>query len=337
MKTPARTRAHYMQPDVPEERANRLWEGIVHGGEARRARRRVRAVGLTAGLLAAALALVVLVKPTLSQRLQHPPLPRASGPSSLAGRVFDGEERAQQLVLPDGSTVVIEAATRLVIVDATEASVRLRLDHGRITCDVTPRPERPFVVLAGDTEVRVKGTRFSVGAQATDDAGPSLEVHVERGIVEVGDGRGVRVAELRAGETWMKDPPEEAHNAVEPWPSAPSATTPPPPRAAPPRPPRPSSGAPTRPMGQARLRKPPASSISSGSGFPATATRGSPRSRLGACGSTPSTTRAARRSRSASRWGTRRALSARTRKRIASRRSRVQGTSPRAAPPVTPS
>ena len=234
MKTPARTRAHYMQPDVPEERANRLWEGIVHGGEARRARRRVRAVGLTAGLLAAALALVVLVKPTLSQRLQHPPLPRASGPSSLAGRVFDGEERAQQLVLPDGSTVVIEAATRLVIVDATEASVRLRLDHGRITCDVTPRPERPFVVLAGDTEVRVKGTRFSVGAQATDDAGPSLEVHVERGIVEVGDGRGVRVAELRAGETWMKDPPEEAHNAVEPWPSAPSATTPPPPRAAPP-------------------------------------------------------------------------------------------------------
>jgi hypothetical protein len=227
MKSTARTRAHYAEPDVPEERANRLWEGIVRGG-ARRARRRMRTVALAAGLVAAALALFVLVRPSRSQRA---PLPLAPAPS-LAGRVFDGEDRSQQLVLPDGSTVVIEAATRLVIVEATEASVRLRLDRGRITCDVTPRPERPFVVLAGDNEVRVKGTRFSVGAHEADDAGASLEVHVERGVVEVGDGRGARVAELRAGETWMKDPPGEARNAADPWPQ--SAATPPPAHPAPP-------------------------------------------------------------------------------------------------------
>ena len=222
MKSTVRTRAQYMEPDVPEERADRLWEGIVRGS-ARRARRPVRALGLAAGLVAAALALFVLVKPSPSQ---HVPLPLPSAPN-LAGRVFDGEDRSQQLVLPDGSTVLIEAATRLVIVEASEASVHLRLDRGRITCDVTPRPERSFVVLAGENEVTVKGTRFSVGAHEADDAGASLEVHVERGVVEVGDGHGVRVAELRAGETWMKDAPGEvSRNVADPWPSA--APSPPP-------------------------------------------------------------------------------------------------------------
>lgn len=228
MKSTARTRAHYMQPDVPEERANRLWEGIVRGGHARRARRRTRALGVAAGLVTAAVALVFLVRSSHSQR---PPLSLASTPN-LAGMVFDGDERSQQLVLPDGSTVAIEAATRLVIIDATQAAVRLRLDRGRITCDVTPRPERSFIVLVGENEVVVKGTRFSVGAHQADDAGASLEVHVERGLVEVGDGHGVRLAVLRAGETWMKDPLEEAHDAADP--SRPGPTIPPAPHTAPP-------------------------------------------------------------------------------------------------------
>ena len=71
--------------------------------------------------------------------------------------------------LPDGSTVEFKDDARIVV-EFTAGLRRVVLQNGEAHFKVAHNPQRPFVVRAGDVEVRAVGTAFSVqlGANAVD-------------------------------------------------------------------------------------------------------------------------------------------------------------------------
>jgi transmembrane sensor len=88
-----------------------------------------------------------------------------------------GEQR--QVPLADGSRVNINTSSELTVA-FTNNERRVELKRGEAFFDVTRDPGRPFIVRAGDSEIRVVGTKFSVRR----DAG-STEVVVTEGKVNV--------------------------------------------------------------------------------------------------------------------------------------------------------
>lgn len=124
---------------------------------------KLRRLGPAVGLAAAA-ALAVTIGLSLTPRTQ----------------VFEtapGETR--QIALSDGTVIHLNGASTIrVRLGRRERSVEM--DLAEASFDVAKDPGRPFVIDAGDSEVRVVGTEFNVSrsAQATT-------VTVRRGIVEV--------------------------------------------------------------------------------------------------------------------------------------------------------
>jgi FecR-like protein len=118
-----------------------------------------------------------------------------------ARRVEDGahvltNDLAEQLRIGD-SEVVLAARSELDVKGSDERGWLLELVRGRIDVHVAPRAQRPdFVTHAGEVEVRVVGTRFSVER----DTARGARVTVEEGKVRVSE-RGQNVL-LTAGDSW---------------------------------------------------------------------------------------------------------------------------------------
>lgn len=70
-----------------------------------------------------------------------------------------GEQR--QLTLEDGTRVFLNTETR-VVVRYDDRERRVRLEEGEALFDVARRPTWPFVVMAGDHQIRALGTSFVV-------------------------------------------------------------------------------------------------------------------------------------------------------------------------------
>jgi transmembrane sensor len=131
----------------------------------------------------------------------------------------------------DGSIAeLVRTPGSLAVVSAGERSVELRLDAGEARFDVTPNPERRFVVHAGEVVVRVVGTSFTVQRE-----GSRVRVAVERGVVEVdwaetvtrlhaGESRWFP-RELEQGELVLDAPPVPAELAPAVAPSAPARSS----------------------------------------------------------------------------------------------------------------
>jgi hypothetical protein len=95
------------------------------------------------------------------------------------------------------SEIDVLADTAVVASGDDTQGVLLVLEKGGIDCEVAPRGKRPpFIVQAGDTRVRVVGTKFRVLRGAAGDA----EVSVEHGTVEVT--RHGEIALVHGGEHW---------------------------------------------------------------------------------------------------------------------------------------
>lgn len=88
-----------------------------------------------------------------------------------------GERRT--IRLPDGSDVILNTASAIAI-DFEDGRRRIELLDGEAFFDVEPDAQRPFVVTGHFSAVEVKGTAFSVRADAAEDT-----VILERGEVEV--------------------------------------------------------------------------------------------------------------------------------------------------------
>jgi len=151
--------------------------------ERRPARPRLGRFYLAAGALAATVAVVALVVPTLSPK-----------PTTEVYATRTGEHRTVKLA--DGSRLDLNGATRLrVTLRRDERDVVL--DEGQALFDVAADKRRPFLIAAGDRTVRVVGTQFDVRRRAG-----RLSVTVTRGTVEVaptGQGAG-QVFRLHPGQ-----------------------------------------------------------------------------------------------------------------------------------------
>lgn len=122
------------------------------------------------------------------------------------------------LELDDGSVVTAASeATELRVLEQTPSRVRVELSRGTVRCQVTPNPERAFVVQAGGVSVAVVGTEFVV-----ERRGPGAWVSVTRGKVRVtwGDGEAQR-AFVSGGESGLFPPVESAPPAAAPAPAPP--------------------------------------------------------------------------------------------------------------------
>ncbi len=87
------------------------------------------------------------------------------------------------IILPDGSKVLLNVASRLEIpVDFATGNRHVRLD-GAAHFTVVPEKHAPFTVTAGGTTARVLGTTFTVRHYASDT---SVTVAVRNGKVAVG-------------------------------------------------------------------------------------------------------------------------------------------------------
>lgn len=193
-------RERYVQPEISDARVERLWSGVAERLERRSGRRIWWAAAVGVSLCVGAGALWLATRDVPNATAKVTPLTADAKLQTAA------ETLAVQL--RDGSSLTLAARTEVEV--RGSSSTRVTLGRGSVTCDVTHRPERSFSVVAGDVEVRVVGTQFTV----TRDEGelPRVEVNVRRGVVEVESRRrpGV-VARVAAGQSWIQgaevDPP----------------------------------------------------------------------------------------------------------------------------------
>ena len=89
-----------------------------------------------------------------------------------------------QLVLSDGSTLNVNACSRVVYPRIFNDEKREIFVEGEIYIDVKPQDEKPFVVRTNHFKVNVTGTAFNVRSYP-DDA--TAEVVLQRGRVEICD------------------------------------------------------------------------------------------------------------------------------------------------------
>ena len=190
--------SRYVEPDLSETRVNRLWLNVAERLEKRPARA-WRWVLLCAALSTVAGGAFLLTRGSL--------FPAASGGAEralVADTKLETGADTLAVTLGDGSSVQLAAQSALEVHGNRSASLSLSLSRGQVTCDVTHREGRKFSVVAGDVEVRVVGTKFSVKTTAGDE--PRVEVSVLRGVVEVQSRRrpGV-VAHVAAGQSWIQN------------------------------------------------------------------------------------------------------------------------------------
>jgi len=190
--------SRYVQPDVTDARVNRLWGNVSARLEARRGRV-WRWIALCGALSAAAGGAVWLTKAGL------PGGDAGAERAVLADAKLETASDALAVTLVDGSKVSLASRSEVRVRGNQPNAVALALARGEVTCDVTHRDKRKFTVVAGDVEVRVVGTKFSVKTTAGDN--PRVEVSVLRGVVEVVSQRrpGI-VARVAAGQSWIQNP-----------------------------------------------------------------------------------------------------------------------------------
>lgn len=87
-----------------------------------------------------------------------------------------------EYVLPDGSVVALNSNSKLLYPKKFKGDVREVTIIGEAFFDVEPNPEKPFIINAGDAQIKVLGTSFNVCAYPGTE---TVEVIVKTGKVQV--------------------------------------------------------------------------------------------------------------------------------------------------------
>ena len=213
----------YVKVDVSPARVARVWSGVsARLDVAPRGRRRWLYRGMAVAALAGVAGLVTVR--FVSERHAR---------SAWQAAALETASDTMAVGLDDGSRLELAAQTKLRVTGNEPLNMQLELEHGRVDCDITPRPGRHFAVAAAGVEVHVKGTRFGVELAPARDR---VAVDVSRGLVEVTWNHGAERRDLAAGERWsidLKHPGEidkgdadAAPEPTEPAASDPSEATP---------------------------------------------------------------------------------------------------------------
>jgi ferric-dicitrate binding protein FerR (iron transport regulator) len=87
-----------------------------------------------------------------------------------------------EYTLPDGSVVALNSNSKLVFPKQFKGGTREVTIVGEAFFDVTPNPKKPFIINAGNAQVKVVGTSFNVSAYPENE---TVEVVVKTGKVQV--------------------------------------------------------------------------------------------------------------------------------------------------------
>jgi transmembrane sensor len=87
-----------------------------------------------------------------------------------------------EYILPDGSVVALNSNSKLVFPKQFKGDTREVTIEGEAFFDVKPNAEKPFIINAGNAQVKVVGTSFNVCAYPETE---TVEVVVETGKVQV--------------------------------------------------------------------------------------------------------------------------------------------------------
>jgi len=167
-----------LEPGWDDRDIERVWQGLK-----RKRRRRAVATGVGVASLAAIAVWALLVAPGRDAVVAP------AGPSPSLSPSPSPSHRDEPVRLADGSTAVPFGGHEgsLAVVEDTPQRIVVALAKGGARFDVIPRPERVFLVRAGEVTVSVLGTAFSV-ERVADRVG----VTVTRGTVQVDWGAGAR-------------------------------------------------------------------------------------------------------------------------------------------------
>ncbi len=112
---------------------------------------------------------------------------------ATAGETYVTRRGEMKIVpLADGSVVNLNTDSRMRV-QYTAARRSIHLERGEALFDVARDTARPFVVFAGDTEVKAVGTSFSVQRLAN----APVQITVREGMVEVDRGNWATTAPVR--------------------------------------------------------------------------------------------------------------------------------------------
>ena len=122
-----------------------------------------------ASLTAAAAMIVILLLPAR----------RSTSVAATVVSVADAADAPRQVTLSDGSVVELNRGSKIAE-HFTATERRVTLLQGEAHFSVTKNPARPFVVRAGNVDVRAVGTAFNVNLQSA-----AVEVLVTEGVVKL--------------------------------------------------------------------------------------------------------------------------------------------------------
>ena len=108
--------------------------------------------------------------------------------------VSENKQLVNEYVLPDGSVVTLNSNSKLTFPREFKGDLREVSIEGEAFFDVKPNPEKPFVIHAGNAQVKVLGTSFNVCAYPDDE---TIEVIVKTGKVQVTNNRENEETEAR--------------------------------------------------------------------------------------------------------------------------------------------
>lgn len=221
------SRAEFIDVDMSQERVSRLWNRIsteldmqtpqpASGWLAQwRSMSRPKAVwatALTLGAIAVGGALFTF------GNFANTPDDNASALAALENATLKTGSDRMAVDLQDGSRVELDANSQLTVQKQEASELRLKLDNGKVECDVAHNPKRQFYVHAAGVVVRVTGTRFNVNVATeytpSGAAEHQVEVGVSRGSVEIQRVDGTMpVRKLTAGQTWSLRLSDEINGA----------------------------------------------------------------------------------------------------------------------------
>lgn len=99
--------------------------------------------------------------------------------------------------LPDGSQVILNRNSELSYSASFNGENRAVTLKGEAFFDVTPNPQKPFIIQANDARIEVVGTSFNVLAY---DSMSEVEVVVQSGVVKLSGGNRNAEVKLQAGD-----------------------------------------------------------------------------------------------------------------------------------------
>ncbi len=97
------------------------------------------------------------------------------------------KQNLRELVLPDGSKVTLNSNSTLSFPDKFAKNSREVQIQGEAFFEVTPNPDKPFIISAGKAQIKVLGTSFNVRAYPSKE---TVEVIVKTGKVQVTENDG---------------------------------------------------------------------------------------------------------------------------------------------------